>query len=65
MKKFKKCMGCHRAHIWDEEQFMLYGDWKQRISNVLCPVCIKNKKDSDELFELYQKVLEKLIGEPF
>ena len=44
---------------------MLYGDWKQRISNVLCPVCIKNKTDKDELFELYQKVVEKLTGEAF
>ena len=65
MKKFKNCAGCYRAYIWDEERFMLYGDWKQRISNVLCPVCIKNKTDKDELFELYQKVVEKLTGEAF
>ncbi len=65
MKKFKNCIGCHKAHVWDEQQFMLYGDWKQRISTVLCAECIKNKTDRDELFDLYQKVVEKVTGEPF
>ncbi len=64
MKKFKKCIGCNKGNVWDEEQFMLYGDWKQRISNVLCPNCIKKNIDGDELFDLYQKVLEQITGEP-
>ncbi len=65
MKKVKNCIGCHKAHVWDEEKFMLYGFWEQRISNILCPACIKNKTDSDELFELYQKAVEKITGESF
>ncbi len=62
MKKFKNCIGCHKPHVWDENDFMLYGDWKQRISNVLCVTCIKKETDQDKLFELYEKVFEKLEG---